>query len=192
MAVAFCCLDQKRFQFQATSFVSRVKEILALFKDSLWRLHYTLFSSHQTIVKSYRQALLIIKINVLFLNMRLRLFKTAVVSPEKRWTWLEAFWKKTWPLKCSVGLVQKYLPIAIGRNPFDIPLQPTTFYFWSFWECKWWMVHLLSVKWGIDQKHITFYLYSVKSLTMVTEITKTTKRLHPLACALNIQCILGE
>ena len=67
------------------------------------------------------------------------------------------------------------IPIAIGRNPFDIPLQPTTFYFWSFWECKWWMVHLLSVKWGIDQKHITFYLYSVKSLTMVTEITETTK-----------------
>ena len=37
------------------------------------------------------------------------------------------------------------------------------------------MVHLLSVKRGIDQKHITFYLYSVKSLTMVTEITETTK-----------------
>ena len=117
MAVACCCLDQKRFQFQATSFVSRVKEILALFKDSLWRLHYySLFSSHQTIVKSYRQALLIIKINVLFLNMRLSLFKTAVVSPEEWWTWLEASWKKTWPLKveCSVGLVQKY-PLQSGE-----------------------------------------------------------------------------
>ena len=52
IAVAFCCLDQKRFQFQATSFVSRVKEILALFKDSFYEDSLLFPSNNRKILPS--------------------------------------------------------------------------------------------------------------------------------------------